>query len=132
MKTFENKIKEYLDKRKEKKFKEWQEKFKEKPPIDGPQVDDWVICTSQAHKLDPNNHQENELEMYIDFMSNNMGKIVSSKKLGVWNFDIYFENFPEELSGWLNPVLFAKDYIDFHSPNKEDIEAILQANKYNM
>ncbi len=128
-------IKEFAnwkEKKQEKAFKKWQEKHKPKPPKDGPQVDDWVICNSHTSKLDPNNYDESEIKIYDKYMSNNMGKIVKAKLYSEWFFEIYFENFPEELSGFFNPVSWTKDFITFHSPNKEDCEAIIQANKYNI
>jgi len=116
----------------EKKFKEWQERNKPKPPKGGPQLGDWVICDRQENNLNTDIYSDEEIEIYSNYMKSTIGKIVKVRLFDEWYFDIFFDNFPKELSGFFNPVSWTKDFISFHSQNREDCEVIIKAKKYNI
>jgi len=96
--------------------------------IEEPVYNDWVIC---AEVLNTDKDLDN-------FISNNIGKIVDIKYIYDINDDQYtikYDDVPYTLEyrfTKLNTRLMYKNEIKYWSKNKEDLEIILQANKYNL
>jgi len=103
---------------------------------DAPQVDDYVICEEYS--------DERELDI---FLANNIGKIVDIEKntyfAGIKDIIYwvkYDSNIGEELETSFNfgkymeknTRPFDKKEIKYWSKNKEELEHIISANKYNL
>jgi hypothetical protein len=87
-----------------------------------PKVGDYVICICK-----PDNTK------LIKFLSNNIGQIDYITK----NKDVYsvkFENMTKELKYDFgqNKIGFKRSEILHHSTNKEDLEILIQATKFNL
>jgi len=101
-----------------------------------PQLGDYVICKEREKGLYYSNKENDKL---VTFLENNVGQIVK-KEDDVWdnNLDYWvkFENVPEELKKTKDIVknirAFYKDEIVKFSSNKEELEAYLDATKYNL
>jgi len=108
-------------------------KIFEKLNIGKPRVGDYVIIQT--------NHKDPRL---INFFENTITKIVGTKDLfGTLHYIVYFDNIPEELSEIFDSPFRSKiwrtehhhftiENIKYWSKNKEDLEYILAANKYNL
>ena len=97
-----------------------------------PKVGDYVICAL--------NHTYNSrLEEYINFISVNIGRVIKINLNTQFKFKVKYNdtdyqksrnpnnpNYPNNPSNWsLKGILF-------FSSNKEEMEIIIQANKYNL
>ena len=88
-----------------------------------PEVGDWVICHNRGRSTN------------LEFSSENyIGKIIELKNKHFEEdmFLIKYEN--EDLPETLKkvPIYYSEKYIKYWSKNKEDLETILAANKYNL
>ena len=99
---------------------------------DEPQVGDYVLCKLKG---------TNSLKELKEYLSNNIGICTRIKKSSVDSLITYYTiNFYGPISQRLsyncfngsNYRYFEKDELLFWSPNKEDCEAFLAANKYNL
>ena len=102
--------------------------------IDDIQIGDYVIC----HE-DSDSNRSNEL---VDFVNNNIGRIVSHGYYSADDYNITFDNIPKKFKK--NDYFSIKDgdkeysrymqkneIIDW-SKNKEELELKLAVNKYNI
>ena len=109
-------------------FEAWKLFF---PNKNVPQKRDYVICNRQfAFKTD------DPLFKVDEFINNNVGQIVKIEHLGgiKWYYVEYY-NIPKELWSefYLNDsTLMQLKHIKYFSKNKENLEAILTANKFNI
>jgi hypothetical protein len=89
-----------------------------------PQVGDYVIV------------RENRILLLDSFFSENVGRIVDDKYSRRYPFLVQFENIPDDLKIEFgdknNSRQFSIDEIDHWSKNKEDLELMISANKYNL
>jgi len=97
-----------------------------------PKVGDYVMC----HELDDtsriSNINKDEINIFLDV---NIGQIqeYDNRK---W-YEVEYENIPQELIGWFNASMLncrsmKRSEILVHSKNKEDIEHLMSAKKYNL
>ena len=95
--------------------------------IDEPKVGDWAICEAVSMS-------QYSVPLGIkNFLSITIGRIKNKNKRTDYNYGVYFENMPKDVEdGWGNPAAFMRNEIKFWSENKEDLEYIIQANKYNL
>jgi len=97
--------------------------------INEPKIGDYVICV---------NYENTDLKILDDFLSSNIGKIVRDKtNVEKFKYSIKFENIPKNLKGFTengvgDEIIFRSDEIAHFSKNKEDLEHIIDANKYNL
>jgi len=97
--------------------------------INEPEVGDYVILYIRLK------------DNFYDFIGTHIGKLVSTHD---WNnmqliYEFEYENIPDELlnnfytvNGITNRVDFARGAIKYWSKDKEELEMILSANKYNI
>ena len=103
---------------------------------DGPKVGDYVICSVGNYDIPEWYDKKDELTKFI---SNNIGVVTHIKKYSLYgDYKIKYEksnlvkNFCR-VRDWKNNT-FEMDFnqIKHFSKNKEELEAILAANKYNI
>jgi hypothetical protein len=113
--------------------------FKKKS--DEPRVGDYVLC-----ERDNSNNHMGTAKLCSDFIENNIGLIINHLKSKISDseevFRVKYENVPEKLKGgWffhskelINCYYYItkKHEIKHWSKNREDLETILSANKYNL
>jgi len=111
-------------------------KFKiyEKLNVNEPEVGDYVICY---------NYETDDVLFRDKFTSNNIGKLMEIQNLNHYNeieysYMVKYDFLPDELD-WLNfkdlgkyVLSFYKNDIKYWSKNREDLEMILQTNKFNI
>jgi len=102
-----------------------------------PQINDYVICKEETYCVD---------DRLANFINNNIGQIAEiNKKDGEYPYVIKYENIPDDIFSYFSDILKnnykydirclrAMDRIEIihFSKNKEDLETILNANKYNL
>lgn len=94
--------------------------------INEPEVGDYVICSEEHDGLS---------KKLIDFTSNNIGQLIEIDGTQYYPFVVkYDDNVPLELEvNFLhNTRGMMRAEIIHYSKNKEDLEMILNANKYNL
>jgi predicted nucleotide-binding protein (sugar kinase/HSP70/actin superfamily) len=107
-------------------------KFKlyEQLKINEPQIGDYVLCDEVDSEI-----------IRVDFIRNNIGKIVYDNFSKVYKYLVQYENVPELLDSWFsdgnninlkNCRRMSISEIKNYSKNKEDLEVLIQANKYNL
>ena len=94
---------------------------------DKPEIGDYVICE------DSTNGDKNLLE----FENTHIGRIFADDHpLEEWNYLVKYENFPFSLRSFFtfseNSRAFSLSEIKHWSKNKEDLEHVLNAKKYNL
>ena len=99
---------------------------------DGLKIGDWVICT------DPTVISNDEQD-YLNFINNNIGQYFEHKG---WKFDwpykVRYFNIPDDIrnkyfrAGAIDYAVFTREDIKYWSEDKEKLELILVANKYNI
>ena len=92
---------------------------------DEPEIGDWVVCN------------ESELYSYYDvinFTSNNIGKYIRYDTDFMGPYVIYYEEIPKTLEKYFshNERNMSLDEIKYISKNKEELEYIIQTNKFNL
>jgi hypothetical protein len=98
-------------------------KLFEKANVDEPQIGDYVICSATEDVDD-------ELK---NFLLTAIGQIRNKNHRGIYDYSVYFENIPQHvIDNWDNPIDFQKSEIENWSKNKEDLEYIIAAKKYNL
>jgi hypothetical protein len=93
-----------------------------------PQIGDYAIVKDSVVTIN---------DAFADFLSENIGEIVDNKYSYRYPFLVQFENIPDNLKiefSVLNGYEreFNRNEIIAFSPNKEDLELIISANKYNL
>ena len=96
-----------------------------------PQIGDYVLC----HEEDV--EDDDDLTNFID---NNIGKIIGIDNTNTVPFDVEYENVPDNIRYHFtfytsnDRLMTRKEIIYFspNKPNKEELEAIKQANKFNI
>ena len=69
---------------------------------------------------------------YSNFFKNNIGQITKMYYPGAW-FDVKFDNIPTEIEKFIEKRMnFNTADIKYISKDKQELEAILIANKYNI
>ena len=96
-----------------------------------PKIGDYVICIDKGQ----------DDEEFIDFLSNNIGKIVSiGIKLYIsYDYVVQYEYIPEEIAYYFHTYnknknsrpMNINEIIEF-SENKKDLEMYIDAKKYNL
>ena len=91
-----------------------------------PQIGDYVICTDKhIASIDKN---------FDEFLKNNIGKIIKTPSHNKTSYDVKYRLIPNNVIIYFtnNIRSFYPKEILHHSPNKEDLELYVQANKYNI
>ena len=95
--------------------------------INEPQVGDYVICDEKMY------------DKVNIFLNNNVGQLISRDpdEYGFkdeYDYIVKYENVPLDIKDYFlsNVRSFGREEIIEFSSNKEDLEAILDANKYNI
>ena len=114
-----------------------------------PKVGDYVLCYYPDHVnqtyiefIDDELREflNNNVGVIIPEYINNVGRIcpdyLTPRERTQWVY-VKYENIPKDLNKInlmaLSPmIILSKSFIIAHSPNKEDIEAILASNKFNL
>ncbi len=86
-----------------------------------PEVGDYIICSSVVP-------EENV------FFSNNIGKIIDVKKYYYYPYNLEYDNVPDNLKKSNGATTFVCRFNDilYFSKDKEELEYILRANKFNI
>jgi hypothetical protein len=107
-------------------------KLYEELNVHEPKVGDWVIL--QLHSIDfLTVLANNENEKFNNYINIHIGKIVSYMKNSYMEYGIFYENFPEIFEDlYRNPVPVHTAQIKYWSKNKEELQFIIDANKYNL
>jgi len=88
-----------------------------------PEVGDYVICSKSDFSSD-------------EFVENNIGKILKDDKSNYYPYYITYDNIPDSLIdrrvNKIATILFKRKDILYWSKDKEELEAILQTNKFNL
>ena len=107
-----------------------------------PQIGDYVICEDSLVNARGKRgvHDEND---FIDFITNNVGQYIAENN-GEYSFSyqfryvIKYENIPKNIVGYFTNGRFEdvrgmkREEILYFSPNKEDLDLIINAKKYNL
>jgi hypothetical protein len=97
--------------------------------INEPEVGDYAICE---------NYVNSNLKILDDFLLTNIGLITNiHNRVKDYPYIIKFEKIPAELKTYTEDnmgteMMFQKEEIVHFSKNKEDLEYIISANKYNL
>jgi hypothetical protein len=94
-----------------------------KESINKPQIGNYAIC-----------HEKGPPTVSMEFVKNNIGKIIYYNFNRDFQYDIKYENVPEKLSIYFfNDIRhISEDEIIYWSNNKKDCEIFLAAKKYNL
>ena len=94
----------------------------------------YVIC-----KENPKNFALNKdtTDKIIYFTSNNVGKIIEYNEKDFYEYVVQFENVPEDIKEYFTSGNFTARVISSHeikecSKDKEKLELMLSANRYNL
>ena len=100
--------------------------------IDEPKVGDYVITFDNCDYGSKYND-------YLDFVNNSIGKLYTIKNEYSDNYRVIFYNVPESIVQWFTTNHYDEKYlvvdreeILYWSKNKEELEHILAAKKYNL
>jgi len=102
--------------------------------IKEPQVGDYVNCKED------NIYTSNKESLY-NFIYNNVGKIhiIRDKNVTYRRYVVYYDNVPDDIKDRFDDRkngLMSRNYNDeeilFFSENKQEVEAYIQAKKYNL
>lgn len=97
-----------------------------------PKVGDYVICEIN---FGDSGYANIKLQ---EFLTNTVGRIVAIKDNYTHNYYVKYDTLPKKLKRHIQPgytdniITFRKRSIKYFSENREDLEAMLQAKKYNL
>ena len=98
-----------------------------------PELGDYVICN--------NNDRSDDLEEINYFIDNNIGQIINNKSIKYTGYPyiVKYSNIPTEFSIYTcyeydtnDNIQFNRSEILYWSKNKEELESILNTNKFNI
>jgi hypothetical protein len=104
--------------------------------IGKPEIGDWIICKSFTRKTPLQIFDDKDAQLN-QFLSTNIGKIVSADSVKTnppgWDYEIFYEDAPDWLiDTFFHPIGISKEEISYWSKDKEELEYIISANKYNL
>lgn len=113
----------------------------EKYRTHNPRPNDYVICKSRSHI--PNTPLSQWLETHIGQVVGWYDANTKSSRFGKMRVIVEFDNLPEEFRHVNQAVIdnlpdvetqraFPLELIEYCSPNKDELEMIIQANKYDL
>jgi hypothetical protein len=100
-----------------------------------PQIHDYVLCVESEYEDETINESEINLN---NFISSNIGIIIDMVKTDVkfkYDYHIKYENVPDDISMYFeydNTRWSVKSDIIHWSKDREDLETLLTAKKYNL
>jgi len=95
-----------------------------------PKVNDYVIINKNEYQFKP--------KMWLNFISSNIGQIIDIQYEHGGTSNIYtikFENVPEDIQEnylYQNKGEFKIEKLKYWTPNKNELEILLNSNKYNI
>jgi hypothetical protein len=102
-------------------------KIYEELNIGEPNVGDYVICTNNFFN-----------ENLREFLQNNIGRIINGEKSSMDYYIVFYEDIDDDLNKYFNELADGYEIPIFESEilywnkNKEELQYIIDANKYNL
>ena len=104
--------------------------------IDEPKVGDYAIFFDEIYEI--GSGVSSDFNEYVYFINNNIGEIIKIEKNDDYKYHVKFENVPINIIRYFDTasdyyyLRFHKEEILYWSKNKEELEHILAAKKYNL
>ena len=101
------------------------------------QIGDFVICKEKENSYTYSIYSQDDYEKLQYFLENNIGLIKKKGKRATSQpyYKVFYDYLPDNIKQYFSPKNLRpiyKEEILYHSSNKEDIEQILNAKKYNL
>jgi hypothetical protein len=108
----------------ERNFLKTYEEIKEEP-----QIGDYVVCTESRIQ----NMKQINTAPFTTFISNNIGKLIKYLEPNQL-YSVKYKNIPDNIKNFFenSTHFFIKEDILYFSKNKEHLEDIIKADKYNL